>query len=59
MENLLKFPLSGRIVAELENPRYREILIKNYRVIYSIADDAVYVLIIRHQMQSSVPEEMK
>ncbi len=51
LERLSDFPKSGRIVPELENPKYREILVKNYRLIYSIVDDVVYILTIRHQMQ--------
>jgi plasmid stabilization system protein ParE len=33
-EKLTKFPKSGRIVTELGIPKYREILVGNYRIIY-------------------------
>jgi addiction module RelE/StbE family toxin len=51
IERLKEFPKSGRIVPELENPRYRELLVKNYRIIYSVIEDVIYILTIRHQVQ--------
>ena len=51
VERLREFPQSGRIVPELDNFKYREILVSNYRVIYSIVEDVVYILTIRHQVQ--------
>jgi toxin ParE1/3/4 len=51
VEQLIDFPQSGRIVPELESTKYREILVKNYRVIYTIIEDVVYILTIRHQLQ--------
>ena len=51
VERLIDFPQSGRIVPELESPKYREILVKNYRIIYTIIENVVYILTIRHQIQ--------
>lgn len=51
VEKLNKFPESGRVVPELGNPKYRELLVGNYRIIYSIVDDAIQILTIRHQRQ--------
>jgi addiction module RelE/StbE family toxin len=51
IEMLTKFPKSGRIVPELGIPKYREILVGNYRIIYSIVEDTIYILTIRHQKQ--------
>ena len=51
VERLIDFPQSGRIVPELENPKYREILVKNYRLIYTVIEDVVYILTVRHQIQ--------
>ncbi len=51
VERLKEFPNSGRIVPELDNSKYREILVKNYRVIYSVVEDVIYILTIRHQIQ--------
>ena len=49
IEKLTKFPKSGRIVPELGISKYREILVGNYRIIYSIVEDTIYILTIRHQ----------
>ena len=51
IDRLKEFPKSGRVVPELENPKYREILVKNYRIIYSVIEDVIYILTIRHQVQ--------
>jgi addiction module RelE/StbE family toxin len=51
VEHLKDFPQSGRIVPELENLKYREILVKNYRIIYTITENVIHILTIRHQIQ--------
>ena len=59
VERLREFPQSGRIVPELDNFKYREILVSNYRVIYSIVEDVVYILTIRHQVQLLNMKDLK
>ena len=44
---LASTPYMGRVVPELNNARYREILLGNYRVIYSIKDEHIEILTIR------------
>ena len=34
VEKLINFPNSGRIIPELGNIKYREVLVSNYRIIY-------------------------
>ena len=51
IEKFTKFPKSGRIVPELGTPKYREILVGNYRILYSVVEDTIYILTIRHQKQ--------
>ena len=51
VEKLIEFPKSGRVVPELGNLKYREVLVGKYRVIYSIVEDAIHILTIRHQKQ--------
>lgn len=48
VENLSTFPFMGRTVPDQSNEKIREILHKNYRIIYEIKDDFVEVLIIIH-----------
>jgi plasmid stabilization system protein ParE len=51
IEKLKIFPESGRVVPELDKSKYREILVGNYRLIYSIDNDVIQILTIRHQKQ--------
>lgn len=49
VRQLVHFPKSGRIVPELENPRIREVIMGNYRIIYLIAtDERIDILTIHH-----------
>jgi addiction module RelE/StbE family toxin len=51
VEKLIKFPKSGRIVPELCVQKYREILVGNSRIIYSIVEDSIQIHTVRHQKQ--------
>ncbi len=48
IENLPEFPYAGRIVPEYKNPDLREIIYQNYRIVYKISDDAIYLLLVIH-----------
>jgi toxin ParE1/3/4 len=51
-EEIVAFPMSGRIVPELEEENVREKFYKSYRIIYRInTDDTVDVLRVFHQAQ--------
>ena len=46
---LKEYPNSGREVPELENPRIRELILGNYRIIYCIvSDERVDILTVHH-----------
>ncbi len=47
-DRLERFPKSGRIVPELNDPATREIIVGSYRVMYDIAGDAVRILGVLH-----------
>ena len=48
-ENLLsEFPLAGRVVPELQNESVRELLFKNYRIIYVSLDSKSITVIAVH-----------
>lgn len=52
-EILVNFPLAGRIVPEINNIELRELIFKNYRIIYQYSvSDAVKIIAIH---QSSKP----
>jgi toxin ParE1/3/4 len=48
VDRLEKFPLSGRMVPEMGDKRIREVLIKNYRVIYNLTKTKITILTIVH-----------
>jgi toxin ParE1/3/4 len=45
------FPQSGRIVPELTTASVREIRYEQYRIIYRVHADTVYILTVRHTRQ--------
>lgn len=51
VENLSKFPNSGRKVPELDNDDYLEQIIGSYRVIYKIVKPQIQILTIRNFKQ--------
>ncbi len=51
VEQLKKFPESGRIVPEINNDFFRELTYGNYRIIYRIEANRVSILTIRHGKQ--------
>ena len=48
VEKLEKFPLLGRKVPEENNQYLREIIYHNYRLVYKLVDDKIYITIISH-----------
>jgi toxin ParE1/3/4 len=51
VEQLQAFPEIGRIVPEIGNDQFRELLYGNYRIIYRIEAKRISVLTIRHGRQ--------
>jgi toxin ParE1/3/4 len=47
-DRLDRFPESGRVVPELNDPITREIIVGSYRVMYDIVGDAVRILGVLH-----------
>jgi len=50
-EKLIDFPLMGRIVPEYNTANIREIIYRNYRVIYEVEDKRVVILSVLHGSQ--------
>ena len=48
IENLTKFPNMGRIVPELENADIREIIYRNFRIIYRLKQNILEIARIIH-----------
>ncbi|MCI0499779.1 MAG: type II toxin-antitoxin system RelE/ParE family toxin, partial [Planctomycetales bacterium] len=51
VEQLKTSPEIGRIVPEIENNQFREIIYGNYRIIYPIEKKQISILTIRHGKQ--------
>jgi len=51
VEQLKKFPGSGRIVPGINNHFFRELMYGNYGIIYRIEENRVSILTIRHGKQ--------
>jgi len=51
VEQLKSFPESGRIVPEINNKDFRELIYGNYRIIYRVEKTQVSILTIRHGKQ--------
>jgi toxin ParE1/3/4 len=48
VSRLRRFPRSGWIVEEWQDPNIREILFGNYRIVHRVLDNVVEILVIRH-----------
>jgi addiction module RelE/StbE family toxin len=48
IEKLKLFPESGRVVQEIDDINIRELILMNYRIIYKIEKDFIYILAIIH-----------
>lgn len=48
IERLIDFPRSGRIVPEYNIPEIREIIYQNYRIVYKIGKQAIYIVLVIH-----------
>lgn len=48
VENLEKFPKIGRKVPEIDNPEIRELILRNFRIIYRIFREKVQIIRVIH-----------
>ncbi len=58
-ERLSEFPESGRVVPEINNKMFREIISGNYRIIYKLEKSKILILTVRHGKQILPVEEIK
>ena len=56
---LRTYPLSGRVVPELDRPELREVIRGNYRVVYRTTPDAVEVLAVVHTSRDFPPRKLQ
>jgi addiction module RelE/StbE family toxin len=48
VDRLVEFPLSGRIVPELDGTSFREVISQPYRIVYRVRADIVAILTVVH-----------
>lgn len=58
-EKLREHPRLGRIVPEIQEEDYRELIEGNYRIIYLVSASKISVLTVRHGKQLLSAEELK
>ena len=58
VDRLKKFPEMGRIVPEIDKPHIREIIHGNYRIIYKIRQEELFILTVRHFKQILPSDEV-
>ena len=58
VELLQSAPLLGSFIAEDESLTYREILQGNYRLIYRVSEDVVYLMTIHHAARLLDPRKI-
>ncbi len=59
VESLEQFPKSGRVVPEIIQDDFREIIHGNYRIIYRLHSKNVSILTVRHGRQILPVDEIK
>jgi toxin ParE1/3/4 len=55
-QQIVNFPLSGRIVPEFETEQIREVIEGSYRIIYYIKPEQIDVLAVIHGAQEIIPD---
>ena len=58
VERLERFPESGRIVPEKNEPSIREIILGNYRIVYRFRNDVAELLTIHHGARLLDPSQL-
>lgn len=51
LDQIIAFPMSGRIVSEFKQENIRELVVGSYRIIYRIKEDVAELLTIHHSAQ--------
>ncbi len=59
VERLQQFPKIGRVVPEIMEDDFREIIHGNYRIVYKVQIDSVSILTVRHGRQILPVDEIK
>ena len=55
---LKRLPKLGRMVPEIRQEEYRELIYGNYRVVYRVAEKTISILTVRHYSRRFDPAEL-
>jgi addiction module RelE/StbE family toxin len=58
-KDLIRFPKRGRIVPELSIERIREIIYKNYRIVYAIKKNSITILTVFESHKLLLKEDIE
>ncbi len=58
-ERLARFPNSGRVVPEANDPTLREVILGNYRLVYRVRQQLVEVLTVYHGARLLDPSKLR
>lgn len=59
VDRLEMFPLSGRVVPEINKQEIREVIFGNYRIVYRLREDEVEILTVHHGAQLLTADKLK
>ena len=59
VEKLREYPESGKINIEANRKDIRELVVKNHRIIYRLAEKEIFILTVRHARQLLPDRELK
>ncbi|HBG93274.1 MAG: plasmid stabilization protein [Nitrospirae bacterium GWF2_44_13] len=59
VDRLEMFPLSGRVVPEINKQEIREVILGNYRIVYRFMGNEVEVLTVHHGAQLLTADKLK
>ena len=59
VDRIQNFLESGRVVPEVKRPNVREVIFKNYRVIYRVESKQISILTVRHGKQRLPLKDVK
>ena len=58
VDRLIRFPKSGRVVPEINDPLVREVILGSYRIIYRVHQDLVEILTVFHGSRLLDPSKL-
>ena len=58
-EKLVEFPKLGRVVPEFKNEYIRELVFHNYRIVYKVTKDSIFIVSVCHGSMDIITKSKK